>query len=125
MAYSDAGATLSEDFISNIQSASERIYKYDVERFSTKTYNVQPKPLFSAFELRSLGMTSIRSFLMYYLPLLEPRAEIEDDDDEDFLEELTGAHQERQVDLVVPFKKSVKQIVREVRFSFSYSCFNF
>ncbi|CAI8594519.1 unnamed protein product [Vicia faba] len=113
VAYSDAGATLSEDFISNIQSASERIYNYDVERFSTKTYNVQPKPLFSAFELRSLGMTSIRSFLMHYLPLLEPRAEIEDDDDEDFLEELTGVHRERQVDLVVPFQKSVKQIIRE------------
>ncbi|KAL5080013.1 hypothetical protein RYX36_008434 [Vicia faba] len=113
VAYSDAGATLSEDFISNIQSASERIYNYDIERFSTKTYNVQPKPLFSAFELRSLGMTSIRSFLMHYLPLLEPRAEIEDDDDEDFLEELTGVHRERQVDLVVPFQKSVKQIIRE------------
>lgn len=55
-------------------------------------------------------MTSIRSFLMFYLPLLEPRAEMEDDDD--FLEE----NQERHVDLVVPLKKSVKQIMREVRF---------
>lgn len=55
-------------------------------------------------------MTSMRSFLMFYLPLLEPRAEMEDD--EDFLEE----DQEHPVDLVVPFKKSVKQIIREVRF---------
>nr|KYP65452.1 hypothetical protein KK1_011687 [Cajanus cajan] len=52
-------------------------------------------------------MTSIRSFLLFYLPLLEPRAEMEDD--EDFLEE----NQEHHVDLVVPFKKSVKQIIRE------------
>ncbi|KAJ1399772.1 hypothetical protein SESBI_30075 [Sesbania bispinosa] len=52
-------------------------------------------------------MTSIRSFLMFYLPLLEPRAEMEDD--EDFLEE----NQEHHVNLVVPFKKSVKQIIRE------------
>ena len=59
-------------------------------------------------------MTSIRSFLMYYLSLLEPRAEMEDDDDsfENILEEQPEHH----VDLVVPFKKSVKQIIREVRF---------
>ncbi|KAL1345889.1 hypothetical protein AAHE18_08G149900 [Arachis hypogaea] len=51
-------------------------------------------------------MTSLRSFLMFYLPLLEPRAEMEDDD---FLEE----REEQPTDLVVPFKKSVKQIIRE------------
>jgi len=58
-------------------------------------------------------MTSIRSFLMHYLPLLEPRAEIEDFDElfENIMEE-----QQHRVDLVVPFKKSVKQIIREVRF---------
>jgi len=71
---------------------------------------VELKPLFSAFELRTFAMTSLRSFLMFYLPLLEPRAEMEDD--EDFLEE----DQEHPVDLVVPFKKSVKQIIREVSF---------
>lgn len=47
---------------------------------------------------------------MFYLPLLEPRVEMEDD--ENFQEE----DQEHHVDLVVPFKKSVKQIMREVRF---------
>ncbi|XP_004489251.1 uncharacterized protein [Cicer arietinum] len=107
VAYSDAGAVLSDDYISNIQSSAERIFNYDPKKFSTKQYNVQLKPLFSAFELRSLAMTSIRSFLMFYLPLLEPRAEMEDDDD--FLEE----NHENKVDLVVPFKKSVKQIIRE------------
>ncbi|WVZ15995.1 hypothetical protein V8G54_013561 [Vigna mungo] len=82
-------------------------YQYDALRYSTKQYNVELKPLFSAFELRTFAMTSIRSFLMFYLPLLEPRAEMEDD--EDFLEE----DQEHPVDLVVPLKKSVKQIIRE------------
>ncbi|GAU16229.1 hypothetical protein TSUD_298620 [Trifolium subterraneum] len=108
VAYSDASAALSEDFISNIQSASQRIYNYDAEKISTKTYNVQPKPLLSAFEWRTLAMTSVRSFLMHYLPLLEPRADMEDFDD--FLEDEPP---ERHVDLVVPFNKSVKQIARE------------
>ncbi|KAE9621782.1 hypothetical protein Lalb_Chr01g0018421 [Lupinus albus] len=107
VAYCDAGAALSEDYISTTQSAPWRINNYDALRYSTKQYNVELKPLFSAFELRSFTMTSIRSFLMFYLPLLEPRAEMEDD--EDFLED----NGERQVDLVVPFKKSVKQIIRE------------
>lgn len=107
VAYCDAGSVLAEDYISNIQSSFEKNYKYDALKSSTKHYNVELKPLFSAFELRTFAMTSIRSFLMFYLPLLEPRAEMEDD--EDFLEE----NQEQQVDLVVPFKKSVKQIIRE------------
>lgn len=107
VAYCDAGAALSEDYISNIQNSFEKNFKYDAVRYSTKQYNVELKPLFSAFELRTFAMTSIRSFLLFYLPLLEPRAEMEDD--EDFLEE----NQEHHVDLVVPFKKSVKQIIRE------------
>ncbi|KAK7380700.1 hypothetical protein VNO78_33215 [Psophocarpus tetragonolobus] len=107
VAYCDAGAVLSDDYISNIQSSFERSSKYDSLIHSTKQYNVELKPLFSAFELRAFALTSIRSLLMFYLPLLEPRAEMEDD--EDFLEE----EQEPHVDLVVPFKKSVKQIIRE------------
>ncbi|KAF2305601.1 hypothetical protein GH714_006966 [Hevea brasiliensis] len=46
---------------------------------------------------------------VFYLPLLEPASNTEEDDD-DFLQD---APDERHVDLVVPFKKSVKQIVRE------------
>lgn len=115
VAHCDAGAALSEDYISSIQSASERIFNYDSLRHSTKQYNVELKPLFSAFELRAFAMTSIRSFLMFYLPLLEPRAEMEDD--EDFLED----NQDHHVDLVVPLKKSVKQIIREVRFCLTFS----
>lgn len=55
-------------------------------------------------------MTSLRSFLMFYLPLLEPDMSTEEDDD-DFPQD---SPEQRRLDLVVPFKKSVKQIVREV-----------
>lgn len=76
---------------------------------SSKVYNIQPKPLFSAFEFRALAMTTVRSLLMFYLPLLEPKPASEDDDDflNNAAEELRGA------DLIVPLKKSVKQIARE------------
>lgn len=47
---------------------------------------------------------------MFYLPLLEPDMSTEEDDD-DFLQD---SPEQRRLDLVVPFKKSVKQIVREV-----------
>lgn len=47
---------------------------------------------------------------MFYLPLLEPDMSTEDDDD-DFPQD---SPEQRRLDLVVPFKKSVKQIVREV-----------
>ncbi|KAG6727404.1 hypothetical protein I3842_02G127200 [Carya illinoinensis] len=49
------------------------------------------------------------SFLMFYLPLLEPHSTTEDDDDE-FLQD---TREESHVDLVIPFKKSMKQIIRE------------
>lgn len=46
---------------------------------------------------------------MFYLPLLEPKTISEDDDN--FLNE---AAEERRPDLIVPLKKSAKQIAREV-----------
>lgn len=76
---------------------------------SVKTYNIELKPLFSAFSPKTLGMTTLRALVMFYLPLLEPQLEEEHDDDDNFEDE-----QERQpVDLVIPLKKSVKQIFRE------------
>lgn len=116
VSYCDAGAAaLPEDYISNIRRVSEDIiknvknYRDDALKYSVKEYNVELKPLYSAFELRPFAMTTLRSFLMFYLPLLEPATNIEEDD-EDFLQD---APEERRVDLVVPFKKSVKQIIRE------------
>uniref|UniRef100_A0A2P2J6M4 Uncharacterized protein MANES_03G140000 n=1 Tax=Rhizophora mucronata TaxID=61149 RepID=A0A2P2J6M4_RHIMU len=109
VAYCDAGAALSDDYISNIQRVSTNIFQHDSLRYTTKEYHFEMKPLFSAFEWKQLAMTSLRSFLLYYLPLLEPSA-ITDEDDDDFLQDTQG---ELQVDMVVPFHKSVKQIVRE------------
>lgn len=108
--YCDAGVAISEDYISNIQRASGDIFQHGSIKYTTKEYKFELKPLFSAFEVRALAMTSLRSFLMFYLPLLEPSINTEDDD-EDFLQE---ADEQHHVDLVVPFKKSVKQIAREV-----------
>lgn len=114
VAYCDAGATLSDDYISNLRSASLKIFQNDSLNYSTKEYKFELKPLFSAFELRALTMTTLRSFLMFFLPLLEPRTNLEEDDD-DFLQD---TEEEPPVDYVVPFKKSLKQIAREV------SCFD-
>lgn len=109
VAQCDAGATWSDDYISKLRSASANIFQNDSLKYSTKEYYIELKPLFSAFGAKSLAMTSLRSFLMFYLPLLEPHTNMEDDD-EDFLQETP---EESHVDLVVPFKKSVKQIIRE------------
>ncbi|KAJ8643744.1 hypothetical protein MRB53_005492 [Persea americana] len=111
IAFCDASPAWSEDYISNLRSASENIFEHNSLKYNTKEYPIQLKPIFSAFGLKSLALTSLRSFLLFYLPLLEPHTPLEDDDDEDFLQD---APEEREpVDLVVPFKKSVKQIIRE------------
>ncbi|KAK4366430.1 hypothetical protein RND71_014310 [Anisodus tanguticus] len=110
VAFCDAGTGFAEDYISSIQSESIINFQYDSLKHSTKQYNLELKPLFSAFMWRNLALTSLRSFLLFYLPLLEPRANMEDEDDEDFLQD---AVEDRRVDLVTPFKKSVKQIGRE------------
>ncbi|XP_042012805.1 uncharacterized protein LOC121761223 isoform X3 [Salvia splendens] len=129
IAYCDAGAILDEDFSSVMQSPQVGSSYVDAavgdnygKSFSTgnalvnelrhgfKQYDIQLKPLFSAFHWKNLGLTSLRSFMLFYLPLLEPRPPTEDEDDEDFLAENPIEH---HVDLVEPFKKSVIQIIRE------------
>ncbi|WCJ33066.1 hypothetical protein M5689_014450 [Euphorbia peplus] len=107
VAHCDAGAVLPDDYISNIRKASADIFQHDSLKYTTKEYYFELKPLLSAFEMKQLAVTSLRSFLLFYLPLLEPKT---DDNDDDFLED---APEERRIDLVVPFKQSVKQIARE------------
>ncbi|XP_065862575.1 uncharacterized protein [Euphorbia lathyris] len=109
VAHCDAGAVLSDDYISNIRKASGDIFQHDSLKYTTKEYYFDLKPLFSAFEMKQLAITSLRSFLLFYLPLLEPNSNADEDDD-DFLQD---APEDRHIDLVVPFKKSVKQIARE------------
>nr|CAB3465945.1 unnamed protein product [Digitaria exilis] len=86
----------------------------DYIQYPTKEYPSELKPLFSAFGLKNFTITTLRSFLLYYLPLVQPNPHTDSDDDEDLLPE---AHEEKPVDLVTPFKNSVKQIVREATHS--------
>ncbi|KAG8391226.1 hypothetical protein BUALT_Bualt01G0165800 [Buddleja alternifolia] len=109
VAYCDAGAALDEDYISSIRTASANIFQNNALKYSTKQYDIQLKPLFSAFHWKTFGLTSLRALLLFYLPLLEPHSPIEEDDD-DFLQENPV---ENRMDLVLPLKKSVKQIIRE------------
>lgn len=109
VAHCDAGTSLTEDYFSSIRDASGKIFHPDSLAYSTKEYKIELKPLFSAFQWKSFVVTSLRSFLIFYLPLLEPRSNMEEDDD-DFLQDIP---EDNHVDLVVPFKKSLKQIIRE------------
>ncbi|KAM7504285.1 hypothetical protein LguiB_003189 [Lonicera macranthoides] len=109
VAHCDAGVALPGDYISSIQTASRNIFQYNSPKDGVKEYNIEIKPLFSAFQWKAFALTSLRSFLLFYLPLLEPRSNMEEDDD-DFQ---PNTPEENRVDLVVPFKKSVKQIIRE------------
>lgn len=116
VAYCDTAATWGdeiskdqEDHISKDRDSSGYVFEPDSLNDVGKVYHIELKPLFSAFHWRTFALTSLRSFLMYYLPLLEPRTAIEEDD-EDFLAETP---KERQIDLVTPSQKAIKQIIRE------------
>lgn len=108
VAYCDAGEALDSGYIPDFNTASE-IFPQEFVQYGAKKYPVELKPLFSAFGFKSLAITSVRSFLLFYLPLLEPRPSVEDNDD--FSQENP---EEKHVDLVVPFKNSLKHISREV-----------
>jgi hypothetical protein len=104
VAYCDAGATAVWDRTNGLQSSTHK----DSLGLTTKEYILDVKPLFSAFKPKNLAMTSLRSFLLFYLPLLEPRAPAEEEDD------VVPAETEKPVDLATPFQNSIKQILREV-----------
>lgn len=109
-AYCDAGAipTWKEEN-HDLDITVENIIQNGSVTYRTKDYPLELKPLFSAFGVKALAMTSLRSFLLFYLPLLEPRFPVEEDDD--FAEEVS---EEKKRDFVTPFQNSVKQIIREV-----------
>ncbi|KAL9235248.1 hypothetical protein vseg_010024 [Gypsophila vaccaria] len=116
IAYCDAPATWSDD---HIPAELKKHVAKDIDfpgyildpdtEYTGKLYDVELKPLLSAFHWRSFMLMTLRSFLMYYLPLLEPHNALEDDD-EDFLADKSD---DKPLDLVTPFHKSVKQIIRE------------
>lgn len=82
------------------------IRKYSEE----KTYNIELKPLFSACRPRALGATTIRAFLVNYLPLLEAYLQPEDDEFEEDIDRPARP----PMDPVLPLKRSVAHILREV-----------
>ncbi|KAG9452730.1 hypothetical protein H6P81_005634 [Aristolochia fimbriata] len=108
VALCDAGAVWNEDYITSLRPPSEIIFQHESIKYSTKYYPLELKPLFSAFVPRSIAVTSLRSFLTCYLPLLEHKLKPDEDDDDDFLGD------PQPTDLVTPFKKSLKQILHEV-----------
>ncbi|KAJ8424924.1 hypothetical protein Cgig2_028512 [Carnegiea gigantea] len=117
IAHCDSAATWSDDYVSkdpNVHISKDcDIPGYVLESDSLghlgKVYDIELKPLLSAFRPRTFAITTLRSFLMYYLPLLEPRTTLEEDDG-DFL---ADKPEENRVDLITPFHKSIKQILRE------------
>ena len=121
VAYCDAAATTygandTPDLVSDI---NHKIYDsiHDL-RFPTKEYPLELKPLTYAFGFKHFSLTTLRAFLLYYLPLLEPQPPNDEDDDDDFFQDDS---ERPPVDLVTPFHNSLKQIAREVHiYSLSY-----
>jgi len=54
---------MSEDFIPSIGSVPGKYFYHDSLKYSTKHYNIEPKSLFSAFELKSFAIVILKSFL--------------------------------------------------------------
>ncbi|VAI14862.1 unnamed protein product [Triticum turgidum subsp. durum] len=113
VAHCDAGATYgSIDSPDLANDLNEKIHDsiHDLQ-LPIKEYPLELKPLLYAFGFKHLSMTTIRAFLLYYLPLLEPRPPTDDDDDDDLLQDDS---ERPPVDLVTPFHNSLKQIAREI-----------
>ncbi|KAL8195524.1 hypothetical protein R6Q57_025927 [Mikania cordata] len=97
VAYCDAGVIpplLTEDYLSSLRTASETIFSHSTLNYRTKEYYIELNPLFSAFQPKSFALTSLRSFLLFYLPILVPKVE---DDDNDFSPDSSDEH---HIDLV-------------------------
>ncbi|XP_017434668.2 uncharacterized protein LOC108341504 [Vigna angularis] len=109
VAHCDAGAMISEDHIPNMGNLGGKYFYHDSLKYNTKNYKIELKPLFSALEWKSFSIITLRSFLMFYLPLMEHHAKMEQDD----VEFLRDKH-DHDGNLSVPFKKSLFQIIREV-----------
>ncbi|XP_052137570.1 uncharacterized protein LOC127756215 [Oryza glaberrima] len=110
IAHCDAGApTGLNDAPDLINGLNDKIQ--DSLQYPIKEYPLELKPLFSAFALKNFSLTTLRSFLLYYLPLLEPHPHTDGDDEDDLLQD--ESENRPPVDLVTPFYNSVKQIIRE------------
>jgi len=100
---------ISEDHIPSMGKGGKYFYHDSLKYNTNKQYKIELKPLYSALEWKSFSIITLRSFLMFYLPLMEPHAKMEQDDAE-FLQNKLG----NDGKLSVPFKNSLLQIIREV-----------
>jgi hypothetical protein len=119
IAHCDAGAAAelngSPDLIDELNNKIRDSIQYarkDDFQFPPKEYPSELKPLFSAFGLKNFSVVTLRSFLLYYLSLIQPQPHThdEDEDDDDLFQD---DPEEKHLDLVTPFYNSVKQIIRE------------
>ncbi|GJN06094.1 hypothetical protein PR202_ga23782 [Eleusine coracana subsp. coracana] len=117
IAHCDAGATAgwnsSPDLINDLNNKIHGSIQYarkDDFDFPPKEYPSELKPLFSAFGLKNFSVLTLRSFLLYYLPLIQPQPHTHDDDEDDD-DMLQDDQEEKPVDLITPFYSSVKQII--------------
>ncbi|CAH9115717.1 unnamed protein product [Cuscuta europaea] len=115
LAFCDAGSGLTGDYISSLGSDLSPI---NFNHHFSKVYLVEQKPLLSAFYWRSFALTSLRTFLLNYMALVESCMKIKQEDDGDDEEEedddyLQDSLEEKPVDLITPFKTSVRHICRE------------
>ncbi|WVZ90289.1 hypothetical protein U9M48_036599 [Paspalum notatum var. saurae] len=122
VAHCDAGTTAglngASDLVDDLNAKIRDSIQYarkDYTQYPTKEYPSELKPLFSAFGLKNFTITTLRSFLLYYLPLIQPKPHTDSEDEDD--DPLQDTPQEQPVDLVTPFHKSVKQIIREANFN--------
>ncbi|TVU50192.1 hypothetical protein EJB05_01554, partial [Eragrostis curvula] len=117
IAHCDAGVATgfngSADLINDLNNKIRDSIQYARKEgfLPAKEYPSELKPLFSAFGLKNFSVLTMRSFLLYYLPLIQPQPDTHDDEDDDDL--LQDDPEEKPVDLITPFHNSVKQIIRE------------
>jgi hypothetical protein len=117
VAHCDAGVTAgwngSPDLINDLNNKIHESIEYakkEYFEFHAKKYPSELKPLFSAFGLKNFSVLTLRSFLLYYLPLIQPQLDTHDEEDDDMFQDNP---EEKPVDLITPFHNSVKQIIRE------------
>ncbi|XP_024537624.1 uncharacterized protein LOC9649803 [Selaginella moellendorffii] len=79
------------------------------KRYAFKTYDIELKPLFSAFRPKALGTTGLRALLVNFLPLLEAYMKVEEDEDDE-----EDRPTETSPDFRLAFKRSGTHAFREV-----------
>ncbi|TVU01862.1 hypothetical protein EJB05_32010 [Eragrostis curvula] len=114
IAHCDDGATaglngspdvINYSYINNKIQDSIQYARNEGIKFPAKEYPLELKPLFSAFGLKNFSITTLRSFLLYYLPLIQPQPHTHDDDEDDD-DLLQNDPEEKPVDLITPFHNS-------------------